>query len=316
MHPALSVIIFTTASGTGYGLLVLLILLNINGLLPTSSGLGLAGFGVGLTLVTAGLLASTFHLGHPERAWRALSQWRSSWLSREGVVAIATYPAVGLFAIAWVFTGNTSGSWSLVGIVAALLAGATVACTGMIYASLKTIPQWHNFLTPTNYLLLALTGGAVWLMVIANFFSVGGNLPALLSLILLPLAWALKQAYWAYIDKVPSQHTIGSATGLGALGDVNLLEPPHTEPNFVQKEMGFKIARRHAKKLRKTALFLAFILPLALTAGVLVTSGTLNTLLALLALLSVSAGLLTERWLFFAEATHVSMLYYGGAKAQ
>ena len=311
MHPALSVIIFTTASGTGYGLLLLLILLNINGLLPTSSGLGIAGFGIGLTLVTVGLLASTFHLGRPERAWRALSQWRSSWLSREGVVAVATYPVVLLFAVGWIFIGNTAGMWGLTGIAAALLAGLTVACTGMIYASLKTIPQWHNPLTPINYLVLALTGGAVWLMALAQLFELGGNLPALLSVILLPLAWALKQSYWTFIDKVPNQHTIGSATGLGALGDVTLLEPPHTEPNFVQKEMGFQIARRHAAKLRQTAVVLAFMLPLAFTIGVLLTGGLLATLFALLAVVSLVAGLLTERWLFFAEATHVSMLYYG-----
>lgn len=311
MHPALSVIIFTTASGTGYGLLLLLILLNINGYLPASRGLGIAGFGISLTLITVGLLASTFHLGHPERAWRALSQWRSSWLSREGVVAVATYPVALMFAIGWIFLGNTSGIWGLSGFAAVLLAGLTVACTGMIYASLKTIPQWNTSLTPINYLALALTGGAVWLMALTQLFDLGGNLPALLSVILLPLAWALKQSYWTLIDKVPGQHTIGSATGLGALGEVTLLEPPHTEPNFVQKEMGFKVARRHAAKLRKTAVVLAFILPLAFTVGVLLTGGLLATLLALLAALSLVAGLLTERWLFFAEATHVSMLYYG-----
>jgi len=311
MHPALSVIIFTTASGTGYGLLLLLILLNINGLLPTSHSLGITVFGIGLTLVTAGLLASTFHLGHPERAWRALSQWRSSWLSREGVVAVATYPAVLMFAAGWVFLDTTTGFWGLAGVAAIVLASLTVFCTGMIYASLKTIPQWHNLLTPINYLVLALTGGAVWLMALTHLLGIGGNLPVLLSAMLLPLAWALKQSYWTVVDKVPGQHTIGSATGLGKLGDVTLLEPPHTEPNFVQKEMGFKIARRHGQKLRRTAVILAFALPLVFTVGVLITSDMVATALAVLAMLSITAGLLTERWLFFAQATHVSMLYYG-----
>jgi len=141
--------------------------------------------------------------------------------------------------------------------------------------------------------------------------GIDSNLLVLLSMLLLPIAWALKYSYWTLIDKVPSPHTIGTATGLGHLGDVSLLEPPHTEPNFVQKEMGFKIARRHAAKLRRTAVILAFLLPTTLSAGVLVSSGWLATSLTLLAALSVTAGLLTERWLFFAEATHVSMLYYG-----
>lgn len=315
MHPALSVILFTTASGTGYGLLILLMMLNLNGLLPTDSTLGIAGFAVGLTLVTAGLLASTFHLGHPERAWRAMSQWRTSWLSREGVAAIATYPLVLMFAAGWVIVGSTSGGWSLAGSLAILLAAITISATGMIYASLKTIPQWHNPLTVVNYLVLALAGGAVWLTCVGQLAGIETNLLALLTLLLLPISWALKYSYWTLVDKVPSQYDIGSATGLGGLGDVTLLEPPHTEPNFVQKEMGFTIARRHAKKLRRTAVIFAFILPTVLTVGVLLTSGGVATFLSVLAVLSITGGLLTERWLFFAEAVHVSMLFYGTPKA-
>ena len=99
MHPALSIIFFTTASGAGYGLLVLLGLGGAFGWLPAERGFGLVGMGLSLGLITAGLLSSTFHLGHPERAWRALSQWRSSWLSREGVMAIATYAPAGLLGL-------------------------------------------------------------------------------------------------------------------------------------------------------------------------------------------------------------------------
>ena len=90
MHPAYSVILFTTASGAGYGLLVWLCLCGLFGLVPTERWLGIAGFGLAFALITAGLLSSTAHLGRPERAWRAFSQWRTSWLSREGVMAVAT----------------------------------------------------------------------------------------------------------------------------------------------------------------------------------------------------------------------------------
>ena len=74
MNPALSVIFFTTASGGGYFLLALMGGLGALGLLPATPGFGLAGFLLGLGMVTAGLLSSTFHLGHPERAWRAISR--------------------------------------------------------------------------------------------------------------------------------------------------------------------------------------------------------------------------------------------------
>jgi DMSO reductase anchor subunit len=117
LHPAISVIFFTTASGAGYGLLAVLGIAAPAGLLPTQSWLGLSGLGLALALISAGLLSSTFHLGHPERAWRAVSQWRSSWLSREGVVALATYVPAGLFAIGWVFLGTAGGIWALFGLL-------------------------------------------------------------------------------------------------------------------------------------------------------------------------------------------------------
>ena len=155
MHPAFSVIFFTTASGAGYGMLFLMGVLGAAGLLPADMMLGLIGLGLALALVTAGLLASTFHLGHPERAWRAVSQWRSSWLAREGVAAIATYIPAGLLGLSWVLTGNITGPWGWLGVMTAVLAAITVYCTAMIYRSLRTIHQWHNaWLTP-SYLILA-----------------------------------------------------------------------------------------------------------------------------------------------------------------
>src|SRR6056297_2261123 len=107
MHPAASIIFFTTASGAGYGLLALMGLFGAIGLLPADRWLGFVGLAAALALITAGLLSSTFHLGHPERAWRALSQWKTSWLSREGVMAIIAYlPAMVLF-VGWVILEDT-----------------------------------------------------------------------------------------------------------------------------------------------------------------------------------------------------------------
>ena len=125
MHPAYSIIFFTTASGAGYGMLALLGLLTVSGALPAERWLGLAGFILGLGLVTFGLLSSTFHLGHPERAWRAFSQWRSSWLSREGVLAVATYVPVLAFAFGWVVLERTEGIWAVFGVLGAVGAAAT-----------------------------------------------------------------------------------------------------------------------------------------------------------------------------------------------
>ena len=103
MHPAFSVIFFTVSSGTGYGLLAGWLALALLGLLPTGGACAWVSLVLGFGLVSAGLLSSFWHLGHPERFWMAFSQWRSSWLSREGVMAVVTYVPTGLFAIVWLF---------------------------------------------------------------------------------------------------------------------------------------------------------------------------------------------------------------------
>src|SRR2546423_11865299 len=158
MHPALSVIVFTTVSGAGYGLLAWLGVWAIAGWLPASRGLAAVSLALSLGAITAGLLSSTLHLGHPERAWRAFSQWRSSWLSREGVSAVVTFVPALLFAALWL-TGRTGALWSVLGFLSAAGSIATVVCTAMIYRSLKPIRQWYNPWVVPNYLMLSGMGG-------------------------------------------------------------------------------------------------------------------------------------------------------------
>lgn len=308
MRPAFSVIFFTTASGAGCGLLIWLGLLAPAGRLPASPWFGGVALTLALALLTAGLLASTFHLGHPERAWRAMSQWRSSWLSREGVAALATYPPAVFFGLLWLLDGPR-GPWAaLCGALAAAGALGTVFCTGQIYASLRTIRQWHDPRVVPLYLLLALWSGAVLAAALAGFWG-AARLPALLAWVCGLGGLALKLSYWHAIDRAVPASTLASATGLGRWGKVRPLDPPHTEENYLLREMGYRIARKHAVKLRRLALVLAFALPLALLATGLAARLAFP---ALLAALAATAGLLIERWLFFAEAKHVVTLYYRG----
>ena len=151
MHPTFSIVFFTTAAGAGFGLLFLLGLGVPVGLLPPDPLFGLASLGTALVFAAGGLVSSVFRLGRPERAWRAFSQWRSSWLSREGVLSVATAIPAMIFGIGWVFFGVVWGFFGLCGILAAALAAATIYCTGMIYASLKPIHQWRNRWTVPNY---------------------------------------------------------------------------------------------------------------------------------------------------------------------
>jgi sulfite dehydrogenase (quinone) subunit SoeC len=316
MHPSLSIIFFTTATGAGYGLLALLGLCGAFGLLPPTLWFGLAAFGSAFLLVTGGLLASTLHLGHPERAWRAFTQVRSSWLSREGLAAVLTYLPAGAYAVGWIFLGRNDGVWALLGLLTAICAGLTVYSTAMIYASLRPIQRWSNGWTAPNYLLLAAATGSVWLAFLTAAFGLQHwILPALATLLLL-LAGLSKVGYWHFIETSRSASTAESATGLGFLGRVFLFEAPHTEANYLLKEMGYRIARKHAARLRMLAFLAGFALPALLCLATLAFDGRLSESLLLAgASLLATGGALVERWLFFAEAKHTVTLYYGASTA-
>ncbi len=315
MHPALSVIFFTTSAGAGYGMMMLLGVMGPAGLLPQSGLFGFFAMGLALLLVAGGLLSSTVHLGHPERAWRAMSQWRSSWLAREGVAAVLTFIPAGLYAIGWVFFGSTQGFWAVLGFLMGLLALVTVFATSMIYASLRTIQQWHTTLVPITYMLLGLTTGAVLVSLLAHLFGAPQVwLVDLVSFVFVIWAWAGKLAYWWYIDSHRHPATPASATGLTQRGEVTMVDPPHIMENYLLKEMGYKVARKHAHKLRRLCHLTLFAVPAVAMLVAMVDGGALGGVFAFVAVASAVVGIVVERWLFFAEAKHTVTLYYGEAR--
>lgn len=313
MHPAFSVIFFTTLSGAGYGLWVWMavsIWLQPGGQPALAHAVGLL---LGAALVTVGLLSSLAHLGQPQRAWRALSQWRTSWLSREGVLAVLTYLPAGLLFASWALSADAP-QWALRLLLLALAAGslATVACTAMIYASLKPVPAWRHGLVVPVYLgfclltgallaaaLLAILDGALWHML---------GLALLLAALLLAV---LKRRYWRAIDSGKPVADAASAVGLAPGHRVRAWEAPHTEANYLTREMGFVLARRHRLRLRNLALLLFGALPALLMLPVYLLPHVQHGPLLGLAALSALAGTLVERWLFFAEARHMVTVYYG-----
>ena len=308
MHPAPSIILFTTISGLGYGLAAVL---GIGLLDPTAIATKLAHM-LALALIGGGLLSSTLHLGNPQRAWRALTQWRSSWLSREGVMAILTF--LPLLVSAWmaIFEGRYL---PFVGIVGAVMCLVTVYCTGMIYASLKSVQTWHTPLTPLCYILFSLAGG----FVLASFFAFCGGggtvLAPILAILSLVAAWAAKALWRDHMKRMVPLSTPESATGLGSIGQVRLFERPHVTENYLTREMGFNVARKHAAKLWRIALAAGGILPALLLLVLLLSgagSGAYTASVAIIAVACHLIGMLAERWLFFAEARHAVMNYYGG----
>jgi len=300
MRPAFSLIVFTTLSGLGFGLAAILGLGLI--MAPTPQWWVIYN-GVALALIGAGVLSSTLHLGHPERAWRAMTQWRSSWLSREGVLAALTT----IILLGFAAEGYAEGHGNLkIGIAVALLSLATIWSTAMIYASLKTVARWHHPLTPFVFVGYAISGGLVLAAALDALANGGISLlaqPALMGLIstaIVTMIWT-KQA-----GAEGSGSTPESATGLGNLGEVRMLMPPHSEENWLQHEMGFVVARKHAAKLRLFSVTLAIILP-----AVMVYSAATSSAMLVLAAITHVIGVMVSRWLFFAEAKHTVMLYYG-----
>ena len=314
MHPAFSVIFFTVSSGTGYGLLFLTSLAAVLGLVATTPYYGLISIGLSLALITFGLLSSTWHLGHPERAMGALTQWRSSWLSREGIVALLVYPPTLALAYFWFMQDGNSPCFVPLALLSAGLAAFTVYCTAMIYRSLATIHQWNNVWTVAGYLTLGLAGGSVFVSALAALFALEIKTLSIISLTALLLAGFVKNRYWHFIDTTQHSSTPESATGLGHLGKVQLLDSPHTEDNYLLTEMGYKVARKHAAKLRRYAQVFAFLIPIVFTIAALAIGGGLATALLVLSALSFLCGAGVERWLFFAEAKHTVTLYYGADK--
>jgi sulfite dehydrogenase (quinone) subunit SoeC len=314
MRPAYSVIIFTAASGAGYGLLVWLALTALLHGPAANWWFAASGMLLALTLVTAGLLSSTFHLGRPERAWRAFSQWRSSWLSREGVFSIAAYPATILFGALWLQIMPWTAILLPAAILTIVLCTVTVYCTAKIYSSLPTIPQWRDPFVDIGYLVLSLATGAALLAFLTAVFGLNAPVIGRLAAASLIAAAICKLVYWRRIDAAPRRYTMEQATGLGSLGSVRQWEPPHTGENFVMREMGYSIARKHSTRLRSHVLA-AFPMAAATILAASLVTGTLAVALGIVAVICAGLGVLIERWLFFAEARHLSMLYYGAPAA-
>ena len=307
MNPAYSVILFTTASGAGYGLLALLGLVGFNHGLVSNFAFGLVAVVVALGLITVGLLSSTFHLGHPERAWRAFSQWKSSWLSREGVASVVTYLPAVLFGATWLDIVHAPALIGPLGIVTAIMCSITVFCTAKIYSTLKTIRAWNHPLVVPVYLAFAVASGGALLTAIATIFGRFQIFQIVLTIAALLVLIAMKFFYWRGIDHAERTHTMAAATGLGS--GVRQWEVPHTSENYIMKEMGFAVARKHAVKLRSAVFLLLFITLLALAACLL------SPWFSLVAASAILLAAVLERWLFFAEAQHVVSLFYGAEKA-
>jgi DMSO reductase anchor subunit len=311
MHPAFSVIFFTVASGAGFGLFSLLFIADF---FKLGGGFSqdqlVAGGLIAMGLVVFGLLSSTFHLANPKNAWRAMSRFRTSWLSREGVFAIVFMPLALLYLGSIMFDAP---QWLRVGsgFLTAVLAWITVFSTGMIYACLKTIRQWNTPLVPANYLALGYASGSLLLLLGAVIAGLDTTPYIAMSALIMAIAAVLKAIYYFWIRSPGLSPTINTATGL-TRAKVKLLDTGHTHGTFLTQEFGFQIARQKAGLLKLVVFAVGFALPGLMLVWVFNQEG--GHVAAIVAAVAGILGAAVERWLFFAEARHVVNLYHGAQR--
>jgi DMSO reductase anchor subunit len=307
MRPQFSIIFFTTLAGMAQGLLFFVALLNIEGPVLSAPFLSMLVLPVSFILLSLGLVASFFHLGHPERAWRAAMMWRTSWLSRE-VIALPLVMLLTAMTFFFVASG-IAPAWLWAALLISTL--ALWICTAKIYQCIRFIQEWSHPSTLTNFILLGLTSGGLLLEFLLMLWSdpsvpLGMGLVSGANFILLFLAINLKLWIWRRNQKLKPQSNLATATGIK--GD-----------NIRQTSMGFMGGSFNTREffhhqtdqvignIRKIILLMAYIGPMILLA---ISMNSSSISLIAIALLMHYIGQLAERWMFFAEANHPQNLYY------
>ena len=302
MKPAWSVLFLTTLIGAGQGLFVAVFAADL--LARAGKPFVLAGAAISLVLLVGGLAASFFHLGHPERAWRSAAMWRTSWLSREVIVLPALMAAVFAWGAAH-HLGLAGPATLWLGLAGALLAAALFVCTGMIYACLPFLQEWRTPLTIVNFTLLGCASGLSAAAALAAWLQPSLARPYALAALVVGAAAYLGRlaALWRNARLRPKS-TLASAIGVKHPSIVQIAQGA-MGGSFNTREFFHGRPREVVRAVRWSLLALVFPVPALL----LVFSDHSRAALAAAFLLQY-AGLLAERWYFFAEAKHPQNLYY------
>ena len=308
MHPSKSIIFFTVISGTGYGifigLLFNILFIEISYSLNYKLFISLVSF----LMIVLGLLSSTLHLGHPERAWRAFSQWKSSWLSREGLVSVITFFPMVLFYYFWI---NNINGYVFLLIILCIFSLLTIFCTGQMYATLKTIPSWNNSLVTPIYIFNGITVGSLFVYSINFYFNYNIFLYEKFIIITIILNLLLKISYWILIRQKTNTN-IQTAVGIKSK-NISFFEGPHTGKNYLTTEMINKSNNKNNNLLRLTFCILTFIIPLYMINqySTLIADQFILKLSMIFVFILALVGMIIERYLFFIQSKHVVGLYYG-----
>ena len=307
MRPQSSIIFFTTLAGMAQGLLFFLALFNIKS--PTFSApfLSMLALPVSFMLLTLGLVASFFHLGHPERAWRAAMMWRTSWLSRE-VIALPAVILLTAMTFLFIISGLVP-AWLWAALLISIL--ALWICTAKIYQCIRFIQEWSHPSTLSNFILLGLTSGGLLLEFLLMLWNepgapLGMSMISGANFVLLFLALNLKLWIWRRNQKLKPKSNLASATGIKG-NNIRQTSMGFMGGSFNTREFFHHQTDRVISNIRKIILLMTYIGPMILLAFSMNSPSIIQIAIALV---MHYIGLLAERWMFFAEANHPQNLYY------
>jgi len=304
MRPAFSVIFLTTLIGMGQGVFLAQIFTIANVTFADAPQLPDSFFvATGITslaLLAAGLVASVFHLGRPSRAWRAASQWRTSWLSRE--VILLPLCMASIFVASFIVPGS-----ALVALIGVLLCFGLYVATGMIYACLRFIPQWYSAWTPINFILMGVASGLTLTSAIAAVYapewrdSLGYTAILVTTLAFFGRLLTLRRNAMS-----TDTSTLQSATGIKA-NSIKQISQGSVADSFVAREFAFQVTTERMMAVKSAFQAFGFGIPILLIFYGLETN---NMPVLIAASITQYAGFIAERWYFFAEAKHPQRLYY------
>lgn len=298
MRPAFSVLFLTTLIGAAQGLFIALFFCELLASAVLQNSFFVGGAVLVLVLSSLGGISSVFHLGHPERAWRAMTMWRTSWLAREGIALPSFMVLVFVYGVAhWLAWGHTLA----IGIVGVILSTILYVCTAMIYAAIKVLKEWAHPMTMVNFMMLGCASGTTLAAAYASFAAPAMTEPLALAAFILTVLGILTRgiSLWRNATLNPAS-TLQSAIGI-------------RHPRIVQKAQGSMGGSFNTREFfhGKSPAFVRGVL-LTMVLGTFVLPLSFMFFVPLLAFIFQYLGLLAERWYFFAEAKHPQNLYYQG----
>ncbi|MDI6801833.1 MAG: dimethyl sulfoxide reductase anchor subunit [Thermodesulfovibrionales bacterium] len=311
MHPEISLILLLVLSGIGQGIFIILALIDM--ILSASSGMSdatiYAGTIASLAFISTGMAASIFHLGNPQRGWKAIIKWNRSWLSREAV-SIGLFAGSAFLYLTVHYLGMSVSLKILFGLAGIVSAFLLYISSSMLYAKIRFIREWSNIYTVLNFIVFGITGGGAVLYAIVNILQPDFPYISMLNSVLIALgllSLILKLFAYRFNETFYMPLTLKHALFINDR-NIKLMSTGTSYDNYNTIEYSYPLSERQIIMQQTVVIVFAFVIPILLWLAA--SKGVFATALSVVAAISMTAGLLLERRLFFVQGNHIQNLYY------